>query len=159
MQSVTIIAVGSLKEKYLRDAMAEYSKRLSAFCKFNVIEIAPVRIPESPSQGEISSALQKEGAAILAKIPRGAQTVAMCIEGKQQSSERLAQTISNNAGNFGSIVFIIGGSHGMSADVQKRADYSVCFGKMTYPHQLMRLILAEQIYRACKINRGETYHK
>ncbi|MBQ2390425.1 MAG: 23S rRNA (pseudouridine(1915)-N(3))-methyltransferase RlmH [Clostridia bacterium] len=159
MQSVTIIAVGSLKEKYLRDAMAEYSKRLSAFCKFNVIEIAPVRIPESPSQGEISSALQKEGAAILSKIPRGAQTVAMCIEGKQQSSERLAQTISNNAGNFGSIVFIIGGSHGLCDEVKKKSNIRLSMSEMTFPHQLARVMLTEQIYRAFMINSNNKYHK
>ena len=159
MQAVTIIAVGSLKEKYLRDAMAEYSKRLSAFYKFNVIEITPARIPESPSQNEISSALEKEGAVILSKIPKGAETVAMCIEGKQQSSEKLAQTISSNAANFGSIAFIIGGSHGLCDEVKKKSNIRLSMSEMTFPHQLARVMLTEQIYRAFMINSNNKYHK
>ena len=160
MQTITIICEGKLKEKYLRDACAEYSKRLSAYCKLNIIELNPSRISENPSQGEIDTALENEAKEILSKIPNTAKVYAMCIEGKQMSSEKLASEISTSAVNgFNNVVFIIGGSHGLSNSVKKRADFRLSMSEMTFPHQLARVMLLEQIYRAYQISNGGKYHK
>ncbi len=160
MQSVTVICVGKLKEKYLRDACDEYIKRLSAFCKLNVVELTPYRISENPSESEISSALETEGKEILSKISAGAKVYAMCIEGKQMPSEKLAQHLSSAAvQGFSNIVFIIGGSHGLSNAVKSRADFRLSMSEMTFPHQLARVMLLEQIYRAYQISSGGKYHK
>ena len=160
MQTVTIICEGKLKEKYLRDACAEYAKRLSAYCKLNIIELNPHRISENPSAAEIDSALEAEAKEILAKIPNTAKVYAMCIEGKQMSSEKLSKEISSSAvQGFNNIVFIIGGSHGLSDYVKKRADFKLSMSEMTFPHQLARVMLLEQIYRAYQIANGGKYHK
>ena len=137
MQSVTIICIGKLKEKYLRDACDEYIKRLSAFCKLNVIELNPSRIADNPSQAEIDSVLEAEGKEILSKISSGAKVYAMCIEGRQMPSEKLSQQLSSSAvQGFSNVVFIIGGSHGLSDAVKSRADVRLSMSEMTFPHQL-----------------------
>ena len=160
MQTVTIICEGKLKEKYLRDACAEYAKRLSAYCKLNIIELNPHRISENPSAAEIDAVLEAEAKEILAKIPNTAKVYAICIEGKQMPSEKLAKEISACAvQGFNNIVFIIGGSHGLSDSVKKRADFKLSMSEMTFPHQLARVMLLEQIYRAYQISNGGKYHK
>lgn len=160
MIAVNIICIGKLKESYLRDASAEYSKRLGAFCKLNITEIQPKRLPDQPSEAEIDAALSAEGKQILAKIPQNSKIVAMCIEGSQMSSEQLAKQFETDAvSGTGSLNFIIGGSFGLSDEVKKRADLKLSMSKMTFPHQLARVMLLEQIYRAFQINSGGKYHK
>jgi 23S rRNA (pseudouridine1915-N3)-methyltransferase len=160
MQTVTIICEGKLKESYLRDACAEYSKRLSAYCKLNIVELNPHRISENPSENEIASVLEAESKEILSKIPNGAKVYAMCIEGKQMSSEKLSKSLSDCAVNgYNNVVFIIGGSHGLSNSVKSRADFRLSMSEMTFPHQLARVMLLEQIYRAYQISTGGKYHK
>ena len=160
MIKVSIVCVGSLKEQYLRDAVAEYSKRLKTLCEFSIIEIGEERLPNSPSQAEINSALQKEGADILKKVPKGAKIIAMCIEGKMMTSPAVAEMISSYAvSGVSDIAFIIGGSFGLSDEVKKKADFKLSMSPMTFPHQLARVMLTEQIYRAFMINRGSKYHK
>lgn len=160
MVSVTIICEGKLKEKYLRDACDEYSKRLGAFCKLNIIELSAKRISDNPTQGEIDNALVGEGKEILSKIPQGSYVYAMCIEGKQMPSGRLAKAIDNcTVSGKSNIVFIIGGSFGLSDEVKKAADYKLSMSEMTFPHQLARVMLLEQIYRAFQISSGGKYHK
>lgn len=160
MQTVTIICEGKLKESYLRDACAEYAKRLSAYCKLNIVELSPHRISENPSENEITSVLEAESKEILAKIPNGAKVYALCIEGKQMSSEKLSKSLSDCAVNgYNNVVFIIGGSHGLSDSVKSRADFRLSMSEMTFPHQLARVMLLEQIYRAYQISTGGKYHK
>ncbi len=160
MISVTIICEGKLKEKYLRDAYDEYSKRLGAFCKLNIVELTPKRLSDNPTQGEIENALISEGKDILSKIPQNSYVYAMCIEGKQMPSERLAKAMDSCAVTGKSnIVFIIGGSFGLSDEVKKAADYKLSMSEMTFPHQLARVMLLEQIYRAFQISSGGKYHK
>ncbi|MGN0115041.1 MAG: 23S rRNA (pseudouridine(1915)-N(3))-methyltransferase RlmH [Acutalibacteraceae bacterium] len=160
MFKISIICVGSLKEKYLRDAIDEYSKRLKTLCEFNIIEIDEQRLPDSPSQAQIDTALQKEGEQILKKIKSGAKVVAMCIEGNMMTSPAVAEMISSYAVRGASeIAFIIGGSFGLSDEVKQKADFKLSMSPMTFPHQLARVMLTEQIYRAFMINRGSKYHK
>lgn len=160
MISVNIICVGKLKEKYLRDASAEYIKRLTAFCKLNIIEIAPYALPDSPTQAQIDAGLEAEGKQILAKIQNGAYVYAMCIEGKQRSSEALSAEF-DKLSVFGesNLTFVIGGSFGLSDAVKARADARLSMSQMTFPHQLARIMLLEQIYRAFQISTGGKYHK
>jgi len=154
------VTVGKLKEKYLKQGIEEYSKRLSAYAKIDIIEIPDEKAPETLSEQEMLQVKGKEGERILAKIPDDAHVIALAIEGKMKSSEELADTLDKLA-TYGKskIVFVIGGSLGLSRDVMKRANDTLSFSKMTFPHQLMRLILVEQVYRAFRINRGEPYHK
>lgn len=160
MLGITVICEGKLKEKYLRDACAEYEKRLSSFCRLQIIELTPKRLPENPADGEIKNALEAEGREILAKIPNGAKVYAMCIEGKQFTSEEFAKQIELCAvQGFGNIVFILGNSYGLSEEVKQRADVRLSMSKMTFPHQLARVMLLEQIYRSFKITTGAKYHK
>ena len=160
MLTVSIVCIGKLKEKYWRDAYDEYVKRLSAFCKLQLIELDETRIGDKPSQKEIDLVVEKEGEKILAKIPTGAMVAALCIEGKQFSSEELARFVAEQPNKGVShIVFIIGGSYGLSPAVKGRADVKLSFSKMTFPHQLFRVLLTEQIYRAFQINKGSPYHK
>ena len=160
MIGVTIICEAKLKEKYLRDASDEYVKRLGAYCKLNIIELNPKKLPEDPSDAEIYNALEAEGKEILAKIPVGARIFAMCIEGKQLSSEKLAKEIAScGVSGISNVVFIIGSSYGLSDEVKKRADFRLSMSEMTFPHQLARIMLLEQIYRAFRINSGGKYHK
>ncbi|MCI9625566.1 MAG: 23S rRNA (pseudouridine(1915)-N(3))-methyltransferase RlmH [Clostridia bacterium] len=151
--NIQIIAVGTLKESYWKAACAEYAKRLSRFGKLQIIEVAEV---VRGAQQDV----QKEGAAIAAKIKNGSYVIALCVEGKPLSSEKFAQTL-QEAGlrGFGSITFLIGGSDGLSEEVKSLAHLRLSFSEMTFPHQLMRVILLEQVYRAEKILAGESYHK
>ena len=157
--NISIICVGKIKEKFFRDALAEYAKRLSRFAKFEIIEVKDEKIPDNPSDKEISAILEKEGAAIISKLPKNSRVIAMCIEGKELSSTDLAYKIAEMSMTAGHIAFIIGGSLGLSEKVKSLSDLRLSFGKITLPHQLMRIVLAEQIYRAFKINAGECYHK
>ena len=158
--NLTLICVGKLKEDYLRSACAEYAKRLQGFCRFSVEELEAERLPENPSEAETAAALEKEGERILAKIPRGAYTAALCIEGKQQSSEELAELLTNIPvqGN-GAAAFIIGSSYGLSDKVKAAAQLRLSMSRMTFPHQLARVMLMEQIYRAYTIINNRRYHK
>lgn len=160
MIKVTVIAVGKLKEKYLRDACAEYLKRLGTYSKVNVVEVNEERCSDNPSGTEIENVKQKEGQRIIAKIPKGSFVVPMCIEGTQFSSEDFAKKIEATAvAGDGDITFIIGGSFGLSDEVKSLGKLKLSFGKLTLPHQLMRVVLLEQIYRAFSILNNSKYHK
>lgn len=157
---ISIVCVGKIKEKYLKLGIDEFSKRLSKYCKLEVIELDDEKAPENLSDKEMIMIKDKEGKKILSKIKDNSYVISLAIDGKNLSSEELAETI-NNLGIRGTshIVFVIGGSLGLSDEVLKRSNYKLSFSKMTFPHQLMRLILLEQVYRAYRINNGEPYHK
>lgn len=159
MIKVTIIALSKLKEKYLKDASDEYLKRLSRYCKLQVVEIEPERLNDNPSQNEINSALEKEAQAVFKRLPESSYVAAMCIEGKKLSSEDFAKTLSSAQFSSGGMTFIIGSSYGLADSVKKRADIRLSVSDMTFPHQLFRIMLLEQIYRGFKINEGSAYHK
>ena len=159
MLSVKIITVGTLKEGYLRDAVAEYSKRLSAFCKLSVIQLKQAKLSDSPSDKEIASALEAEAKMILAEASPRSYKIAMCVEGKQLSSEELASQIDRVATTHGEICFVIGSSHGLSDSVKSACDLRLSVSKLTFPHQLMRVMMCEIIYRSMNILRGTGYHK
>ena len=156
--NIDIIAVGKIKEKFFRDAVEEYSKRLSAFVKLTITEIPDEKIPDNASDKVIEKIKQTEGSKILAKLRPGT-VAAMCIEGSEYSSENLAEFLKTTANTSSRITFIIGGSLGLSDEVKQKADLRMSFGKITLPHQLMRVVLAEQIYRGYKINSNQSYHK
>jgi len=160
MVNIHIIAVGKIKEKYLTGAINEYCQRLSAFCKLNIIELKDEPIPQNASNAQIAEVLTKEANSILAKIPKDSYVFALTIEGKQLSSEDLAEQITKlQVDGKSSLTFIIGGSFGLAEEVKSRANAQLSFSKMTFPHQLFRVMLVEQIYRAFKIMNGQTYHK
>ncbi|MBE7042835.1 MAG: 23S rRNA (pseudouridine(1915)-N(3))-methyltransferase RlmH [Ruminococcaceae bacterium] len=159
MQKIKIVCVGKIKEKYFTAALEEYEKRLSRYCKFEVIEVADVSVPDRPSDAQIADVLRKEGESILKKIEGEKQIVALCVEGKQKTSEQFASFLSQSALAGDCLCFVIGGSHGLWEEVKKKATLRLSFSEMTFPHQLMRVVLAEQIYRGFKINCGEQYHK
>lgn len=159
MIKIKIIALGKLKEKYLVDAFCEYRKRLGAYCDFSLEEINPVQLSENPSHDEIESALKKEAQMIMKKIPEKYRVVALCVEGKEQSSEDFAKTVEICKNEGKNICFIIGSSYGLSCEIKQKADQRMSVSKMTFPHQLFRVLLAEQIYRAFKICEGSKYHK
>lgn len=157
---ITIIGVGKIKEKFFTDAIAEYSKRLSRYIKLEIIELPDEKTPDNASAAEEEQIKNKEGERILKSIRDGAYVIALAIEGKQLSSTELAAKIEQlSIGGDSHIVFIIGGSLGLAPAVLKRADYLLSFSKMTFPHQLMRVVLLEQIYRSYRIIQGEPYHK
>ncbi|GIP42501.1 ribosomal RNA large subunit methyltransferase H [Paenibacillus sp. J45TS6] len=157
---IQIISVGKLKEKYLVQGIQEYAKRLAPYIKFQVIEVPDEKAPENMSDAEIQNVKDREGEKILGHIKGDAHVIALALDGQLWSSEDLAAEI-DKLGTYGTshIVFVIGGSNGLSNAVLRRAQQRLSFGRMTLPHQLMRLVLVEQIYRAVKINRGEPYHK
>ncbi|MEE1223955.1 MAG: 23S rRNA (pseudouridine(1915)-N(3))-methyltransferase RlmH [Clostridia bacterium] len=157
--NIKIIAVGKIKEKYFTAAVDEYSKRMSRFAKFEIIEVPDEKIPDNASEKEQESVKEKEGNAILSKLKPGDTVIAMCIEGSEMSSEKIASKIEQISLSSSSIAFIIGGSLGLHDSVKARADLRLSFGPVTLPHQLMRVVLCEQIYRAFKINHNESYHK
>lgn len=160
MISVTIIAVGKLKEKFYKNAYEEYLKRLQSFCKIKVIEIDEANVPEKASQNEIIAAVNLEGKRILSKIPDRSHVISMCIEGKQLDSIELSEYITEQClTGISSIIFIVGGSWGLSDDVKKASNYKLSMSKMTFPHQLARVMLCEQIYRAFQIANDGKYHK
>lgn len=157
---ITLITVGKIKEKYFTDAIAEYAKRLSRYCKLEIIEVADEKTPDNASEGLENQIKEKEGERIFSKVPDNAYVVALAIDGKQLSSEELADKMEKwNVNGVSHLVFIIGGSLGLTQKVLNRADYSLSFSKMTFPHQLMRVVLLEQIYRSFRIRNHEPYHK
>ena len=161
MQNIDLIAIGKMNAAYFAQGVAEYQKRLGGFCNFRIIELPEVQIADkNASDKQIAKALQKEGEAILASVRKGAYLVALCVEGRQVSSEDLAATIAERAmSGAGDMAFVIGSSHGLSDEVKKAAALRFSMGRITMPHQLARLVLTEQIYRACTINAGMKYHK
>ncbi|AZB41096.1 23S rRNA (pseudouridine(1915)-N(3))-methyltransferase RlmH [Bacillus sp. FJAT-42376] len=158
--NISIITVGKLKEKYLKQGIDEYLKRLGPYAKMDIIELADEKAPENLSEQDMKIVKDKEGERILAKISDDTHVIALAIEGKMKSSEQLAADLDRLA-TYGKskVAFVIGGSLGLSDAVMKRANDTLSFSKMTFPHQLMRLVLVEQVYRAFRINRGEPYHK
>ncbi len=157
---VTVIGVGRLKEKYWQAAIEEYSKRLSKYVKLDIIEVADEKAPETLSAAEEDIVKRNEGARILKNIKDGDYVIALAINGKMLGSEELSEFLNERmVRGAGHIVFVIGGSLGLSKEVLDRADYKLSFSKMTFPHQMMRVILLEQFYRAVKIMKNEPYHK
>jgi len=160
MQKVSVICVGKLKEKFYADAVAEYTKRLSRFCKLEILELQEERLPENPSQAQIDAALAKEADTIRAKLPASAHIIALCVEGKPHSSEALAQLMATSANQGEShLVFLIGSSFGLHPSVKSLAAVKLSMSPMTFPHHLARVMLLEQIYRGYQINAGSRYHK
>ena len=160
MLSIHLICVGKLKEKFYREAVEEYTKRLSAYCKMNLLELPEARLPQNPSQGEVNAALEKEAETIRSKIPASASIVAMCVEGREKSSEELADLMRGWEQNTAKhLVFLIGGSYGLHPSIKAQAWVKLSMSPMTFPHHLARVMVLEQIYRAFKINEGSSYHK
>ena len=160
MLNVKFICVGKMRERFYLDAFEEYRKRLGAYCRLELLEPQEQRLPERPSQGEISAALEKEAAEILKAIPPDADVVAPCVEGKVLPIEAIAELVyaRENSGKP-KLCFVVGGSYGLSETVKKRADLRLSMSKMTFPHHLARIMLAEQLYRGYKIREGSRYHK
>ncbi len=159
MFQLSIITVGSIKEDYLVKALSEYKKRISAFAKIDEINVKEERIMNEDSASEIENALSKEGEKIIKAIPDGAYTVALCVEGKQYDSVELANLLGKEIDKSGKLCFIIGSSHGMATAVKNRADNKLSISKLTFPHQLMRVMLYEVLYRSFSIRAGKRYHK
>ena len=159
MIQVTVITVGTLKEGYWRDAMAEYEKRLCAFCKPQILQLKEARLGDDPTKGEIDAALSEEGKRILASVPPRAYKIALCVEGKQFSSEELAQKIEAATAESSSMTLIIGSSFGLAPEVKASCDLRLSVSKLTFPHQLMRVLLLEVLYRSFSIIKGTRYHK
>lgn len=159
MLNIRIICIGKLKEKYWEAASSEYIKRLGAYCAVETVELKEDKLPANPSPADEQKVIENEGAAILQKINRSDLVIALDIKGKELASGELAKQIEKASFTHSTIDFIIGGSLGLSDEVKKRADLRLSFGKITLPHQLARVVLLEQIYRAFKINAGEVYHK
>ena len=157
---ITLITVGKIKEKYLKDAIAEYQKRLGAYCKLEIVEVADEKTPDNASEVVEEQIRSKEGERILKYIKDDAYVITLEINGKQLSSEELADKIEElGVRRTSHIMFIIGGSIGLGKEVMKRSNFAISFSKMTFPHQLMRVILLEQVYRGYRIINGEPYHK
>ena len=161
MQNIDLICIGKMNAAYFAAGVAEYQKRLGGFCNIRIIELPEATIADkNASDKQIAKALQKEADAILASVRKGAYLVALCVEGKQISSEDLAALLAERAGSgAGDITFVIGSSHGLDDRVKKAAQARISMGRITLPHQLARLVLTEQLYRACTINAGMKYHK
>lgn len=160
MSKIKLIVMGQLTDRYYREAADEYIKRMSRTSPVTEVELKCIKLSDEPSDGEIASALSKEADAILAEIPKRALVCAMCIEGKQLSSEELAEKIASAEGQgIGELCFIIGSSFGLDEKVKARADIRLSMSKMTFPHKLARVMLLEQLYRAGEINQGKKYHK
>ena len=160
MLSVHLICVGKLKEKFYLQASEEYLKRLSGYCKLTLTELPEEKLPQDPSRAQIDAALEREAAAIRAKIPQNASLVAMCVEGRLRSSEELAKMVADWSMNSAKhLVFVIGGSYGMHPSIKAEAWAQLSMSPMTFPHHLARVMVLEQIYRAFKINEGSSYHK
>ena len=160
MLSVRLICVGKLGEKFWAEAVKEYTKRLAAYCKLEIIELPEQRLPQTPSQGEIDQALDKEAALIEARIPQGAAVIALCVEGKPMSSEQLADYLGRlTVAGTSRLCLVIGGSCGLSERVKQRAALRLSMSPMTFPHHLARVMVLEQLYRALNIAAGGKYHK
>ena len=159
MINVKLIVVGNLKESYLREAAAEYVKRLGAFCKFEEVQLKEERVSETPSESEIKTVLDKEAAKIISELPPRALKIAMCVEGRQYSSEEFSRMLERGAEETGSVCFVIGSSYGLSERVKTSCDIRMSVSKLTFPHQLMRVLLLEAVYRGFNISKGTKYHK
>ncbi len=160
MLNTKIIGLGKLKENYLRDACAEYIKRLGAFCKLTVTELSPAKLPDNPNETQIACALKEEAKKIEACIGKGESVIALCIEGKELTSEKLSEEIDNFAlSGESSLVFVIGSSYGLDPEIKASAKLRLSMSRMTFPHQLARVMLLEQIYRAFMISSSGKYHK
>lgn len=158
--NIKIIAVGKIKEKYIKEGIKEFSKRLSRYCSLDIIEVDDEKAPEKLSNKEMELVKNKEGEKILGKIPANSYIIPLVINGKSLSSEDLSEKMSDiMVSGINDITFIIGGSLGLSNDIISKSDFKISFSKMTFPHQLMRLILLEQVYRGFRIMKGEPYHK
>lgn len=160
MLGIKLICVGKMRERYFIEAFSEYEKRLGAYCRFDCVELAEQRLPDRPGPGDVSAALDREAGEILKNIPADAYVVALCVEGRQCSSEDVAALITGRE-NSGKprLCFVIGGSYGLADRVKSRADLRMSMSKMTFPHHLARVMLAEQVYRGFKIKEGSKYHK
>lgn len=157
---ITVIGVGKIKEKYLTMGIEEYAKRLNRYCKLDIIELADEKTPDNASEAEELQIKKKEGERILKNIKDGAYVIALAIEGKQLTSTELADKMQKlGVDGESHLIFVIGGSLGLDSEVLKRADFLLSFSKMTFPHQLMRMVLLEQVYRGYRIMNGEPYHK
>ena len=160
MAGVMVVCVGKLKERFYQEAAAEYAKRLSGYCRLEIVELPEQKLPKNPSPGEIQNALEKEGEAIRAKIPPSSRVVALCVEGRMRSSEELARMVAGwQNGPSKNLVFLIGGSYGLHPAVKAMAGAQMSMSPMTFPHHLARVMLLEQVYRAFKILEGSEYHK
>ena len=159
MLNIKFLTTGNLKETYWRDALGEYSKRLGGLCRFSCVEFKEVRLSDNPSQAEIDAALENEGEKILAEFSPRAYKIALCVEGKQLSSEELAAKLEQVSAVSSDIIFVIGSSYGLSPRVKQACDLRLSVSKLTFPHQLMRVLLAEAVYRALNIVKGTKYHK
>lgn len=159
MLRVNLICVGRLKERYLSDAVEEYSRRLRPLCRFEIIELPEERAADNPSDAEIAAVVNAEGDRILGRIERGDYVIAMCIEGRLISSEELSERLDAVTLTHSTVDVVIGGSWGLSDALKARADLRLSIGRMTFPHQLCRVMVCEQIYRAFQISRGTKYHK
>ena len=160
MLNVHIFCVGKLKEKFYAQAVAEYTKRLSAYCKLEILELPEERLPDRPSRAQIDAALAREAGAIRAKLPPNSSIVALCVEGRLRSSEEGAALLESWAQNSAKhLVFLIGGSYGLDEGLKQEAWVRLSMSPMTFPHHLARVMLLEQIYRGFKINEGSAYHK
>ncbi len=159
MANITVITVGTLKENYLREAVSEYKKRLSQYARVDEIELKEERIANEDNRAEIGSALEREAEKIISAIPKDSLKIALCVEGKQFTSEELAATLAGGVNSSGKITFIIGSSYGLSERVKRECDVRLSFSRLTFPHQLMRVILFESVYRSFTIISGKRYHK
>lgn len=159
MIQVTVICVGNLKEAYWREAVAEYEKRLSAFCKLTLVQLKEAKLSDDPSEGEIGAALADEGKRILTAIPPRAYPIALCVEGKQFSSEKLAKHLDGVLSERGTLCLIIGSSHGLDDSVKAACRLRLSVSELTFPHQMMRVLLLEVLYRSFSILKGSKYHK
>lgn len=155
-----VICVGRLKESFFRDACSEYAKRLSRFCELEVTELADEKVAKDPSPAEIARVMETESSRIAEKLDRSDYTIALDPAGKELSSEELSELIDRlKLEGHGRVAFLIGGSHGLTRELKSRADMTLSFSRLTFPHQLFRVMLLEQLYRAFKISSGEAYHK
>lgn len=159
MPNITVITVGTLKEDYLKEAISEYKKRLSQYARVDEVSIKEERITDEDNPAQIERALNAEGDKILAAIPDGAYKIALCVEGVHKSSEELAKIIEKAGDGSGKLALIIGSSHGLCQRVKNSADLRLSFSRLTFPHQLMRVILYEALYRSYTIIAGKKYHK
>ncbi|MBQ3265247.1 MAG: 23S rRNA (pseudouridine(1915)-N(3))-methyltransferase RlmH [Ruminococcus sp.] len=159
MLSINIICIGKLKEKYLRDAVEEYSKRMKPLCRLSIVELNEERVGDNPSDAQIKQTIAAESERIMQKLGRGDYVMALCVEGKIISSEELSQRIEDVSMTRNTVDLIIGSSWGLSDELKARADFKLSMGKMTFPHQLCRVMLLEQLYRAFQISKGTKYHK
>lgn len=160
MLNITVLCVGKLKEAYWRDACAEYEKRLGAFCRFSLYEVAEERLPDNPSSAQIAATIEAEGKRMLERLPKDCAVIPMCIEGKEMDSPALSARMQKmTVEGTSHIVFVIGGSWGLSDAVKSRASFRLSMSPMTFPHQLARVMLLEQVYRAFQISYGGKYHK